>query len=63
MENNKIFQAAEEICISGKESLENAVTAIDQGLPVSRLEELDGDEIIKLGNILKSVIKEYNKPV
>ena len=63
MENNKIFQAAEDICISGKESIENAVNAIDQGVQVSRFEKLDDDEIVKLGNILKSVIQEYSKPI
>ena len=63
MENNKIFQAAEDICINGKESLENVVNAIDQGVQVSRFEKLDNEEIIKLGNILKSVIQEYSKPV
>ena len=61
METNKIFKAAEEICISGKDTLELTVKAIESGITVSRSEGFDHGEKERLLDILKGVIKEYKK--
>ncbi len=61
MEANKILKAAEDICISGKETLELTVMAIESGVTVSRSEGFDQDEKARLLNILKGVIQEYKK--
>lgn len=59
MESNKIFKVAEEICLSGKDALELAVTAIESGEQASRFEGLDQDEKEGLKNILRGVLNEY----
>ena len=61
VEANKILKAAEEICISGKETLELTVMAIESGVTVSRSEGFDQDEKERLLDILKGVIQEYKK--
>jgi len=62
VEANKILKVAEEICISGKETLEQTVKAIESGVSVSRSEGFDQNEKERLLDILKGVIQEYKKP-
>ena len=58
---NKILKVAEEICISGKETLELTVKAIESGVTVPRSEGFDQGEKERLLGILKGVIQEYKK--
>lgn len=61
MESDKIIKVVEDLCLSGKDTLEHTVSAIELGLPVSRSVGFDKREQEKLLDILKGVIKEYKK--